>query len=209
MKTIYLVRHGQSVANSNDVLVGKDGPLSELGLKQALTMSERFEHIQIDKLFASDFLRAQQTAAPISSLKKIPVTVDPVFGEFLEPSVFNGQADDAIEVMAYRNERNLKITSDPNWVYEDGETIADFMERINQARILLENSDEKTIAVVAHAYFIVSFISAILLDAKTPSHEWFTVLMKLKLNNTGISVLQFANDKWGVSTFNDIAHFAE
>jgi probable phosphoglycerate mutase len=209
MKTIYLVRHGQSVANSKDILGGKDVPLSELGEKQALIMSERFSHINIDKLIASDFLRAQQTALPISQLKNIPVTIEPVCGEFLEPSEFFGCAEDAPEVLAYRTERNSKVCSDPDWTHGDGESMTNFMHRIHQARVLLENCTEETITVVAHAYFITSFISVILLDAQVPSKDWFTVLTKLKLTNTGISVLKYKNGQWHVSTFNDRAHFAE
>jgi probable phosphoglycerate mutase len=209
MKTIYLVRHGQSEANSKDVLVGKDGPLSELGQAQALIVSERFEHLTIDRLYASDFLRAQQTARPISKLKNLSITVEPVFGEFLEPSEFFGLAEDDEHVLTYRAERNAKVESEPGWTHGDGESIAGFMDRISQARTLLENTDVNTVAVVAHAYFITSFISAILLDTSTPSHEWFTVLAKLKLTNTGISVLQFNDGKWRVLTFNDRAHFAE
>jgi broad specificity phosphatase PhoE len=209
MKTIYLVRHGQSVANAKDVLGGKAVPLSELGQKQALTMSDRFSHIHIDKLIASDFVRAQQTVLPISTLKSMSVTIESVFGEFLEPSEFFGSAEDAPEVLAYRAERNAKVESDPDWTHGDGESMAHFMQRINQARVLLENCTEETIAVVSHAYFITSFIAAILLDTQVPSEDWFSVLKKLKLTNTGISVLKYKNGEWHVSTFNDRAHFAE
>jgi len=209
MKTIYFVRHGQSEANSKEVLVGKDGPLSELGLVQAQTMSDRFAHLQIDKLFASDFLRAQQTATPISKLKTLPITVESVFGEFLEPSDFFGQAEDADEVLAYRLERNKKVELEPTWTHGDGETVAGFMDRINQAKVLLETSDGATLAVVSHAYFITSFVAAILLQTNIPSKEWFSVLSTLRLTNTGISVLTFKDGVWRVLTFNDRAHFAE
>ena len=209
MKTIYLVRHGQSEGNANNLLVGKDGPLSERGQAQAHAVSERFEHLTIDRLYASDFLRAQQTALPISTLKNIPITIEPVFGEFLEPSELFGKAEDDEEVLAYRIERNAKVESDPDWSCGDGETIAGFMNRITRAKVILENTDVDTIAVVAHAYFITSFIAAILLDTDTPSHDWFTVLSKLRLTNTGISVLQFNDGVWRVQTFNDRAHFAE
>ncbi len=208
-KRIYFIRHGQSIANRDDVLGGKDTVLSEQGLQQAEHVAERCQNIDIDMLFVSDFVRAQQTALPIAKAKNIPTTVSELFGEFLEASEFIGLSETDPGVVAYRTERDAHAVTDPNWKYGDGETVAEFLQRLESAKSYLEQLDASSVLVVSHAFFIQGFISAVLLDSFSSSNEWLSAVKTFQHSNTGVSMLRYSKERWRVVMFNDHAHFAE
>jgi probable phosphoglycerate mutase len=61
---LYLVRHGQSVANVTREFSYRavDPPLTELGVEQARITAEHLRPIRVDAIYASPLLRAVQTA---------------------------------------------------------------------------------------------------------------------------------------------------
>jgi broad specificity phosphatase PhoE len=59
---LYLVRHGQTQANYDDLIMGwLDVELNEVGKKQAKTVATKFNE-SIDAIYTSDLLRCTQTA---------------------------------------------------------------------------------------------------------------------------------------------------
>lgn len=61
MKSLYFIRHGQSLANTgavsmHDTLI----PLTDLGLHQAIELQQRWK-IQPSYIYCSELKRAQQT----------------------------------------------------------------------------------------------------------------------------------------------------
>lgn len=78
MTRLILIRHGQSLANSNDLFAGNsDFDLSEFGHRQAACAASYFKkNEQIDSIYASDLLRAYHTAAPIGEALGVPVVGD-------------------------------------------------------------------------------------------------------------------------------------
>jgi broad specificity phosphatase PhoE len=65
---VYLIRHGQTASNAAGVLQGHlPIPLNELGLAQAERLAFRAADLEprVERLFASDLRRAQETAEPI------------------------------------------------------------------------------------------------------------------------------------------------
>lgn len=208
-KNIYLVRHGQSVANRDNVLGGKETILSELGEQQAEQVALRCQNLDLDLLIASDFTRAKQTASAIAKLKQLPVTTNALFGEFHECSEFIGCSEDDDRVVQYRSLRDMNAVSNPAWLYGDGETVADFLERIKSALKYLEEVEASQVLVVSHAFFIQGLLSCVLMNSFTSSREWLSAIKTFKHSNTGVSMLQYNEGKWRVVMFNDHAHFAE
>ena len=66
MTRIILIRHGQSIANFIGKFAGhSDFDLTELGHRQAeLAAGYLLKNEKIDKIYASDLLRAYNTAVP-------------------------------------------------------------------------------------------------------------------------------------------------
>lgn len=72
-----LWRHGQTNWNVEHRFQGHtDIPLDETGVAQAEFTAKRLVTLRPDAIFASDLSRAQQTAAALSRLAGLPVTVD-------------------------------------------------------------------------------------------------------------------------------------
>lgn len=83
MTRLILVRHGQSIANENDLFAGhSDFDLTALGHKQARAVSDYLlKNEKIDVIYASDLLRAYHTATPAAEAFGLPVIKDEGFRE--------------------------------------------------------------------------------------------------------------------------------
>lgn len=67
MTTLYLVRHGETVDNVNQILQGQTGgTLTPKGIRQAEEVKERMRHLDIDAFVSSDLKRAYDTCAIIA-----------------------------------------------------------------------------------------------------------------------------------------------
>ena len=73
MKTIYLIRHGESEDNVSHVESRDHTPLSESGKKQAEKLAERFSSVPVDAILSSPFTRAHDTADAVAKAKGIEI----------------------------------------------------------------------------------------------------------------------------------------
>ncbi len=72
MTTLYLVRHGETVANAAQILQGwQGGELNDTGKAQARDVAEKMKNQRIDAFVASDLHRAIQTCTIIASAKGV------------------------------------------------------------------------------------------------------------------------------------------
>jgi len=140
--SIYLIRHGQTNGNRDRIVQMPDTPLSELGHQQAKQLVQRFENIPIAKIICSDYLRTQQTAAPLHALNK----------SALNPSIFSlqpllrersfgdlrGKAYDDIDADFFADGY-----SPPN-----GETHQQFVERVNLAWEFVLSTYQNTVGSI-------------------------------------------------------------
>lgn len=70
MKTIYLVRHGETLANRQGILQGwTNNPLDDTGRKQASALVTRAARVPLDALYTSDLIRTRETAAPLAAAR--------------------------------------------------------------------------------------------------------------------------------------------
>jgi 2,3-bisphosphoglycerate-dependent phosphoglycerate mutase len=76
MMQVLLIRHGQSANNAQpEHLRVADPDLTELGKRQASATAAWLQTLHVDYLYCSPFLRALETARPISESKNMPVHV--------------------------------------------------------------------------------------------------------------------------------------
>ena len=74
---IYLIRHGQSLANLQACFLGHgDLPLTELGHRQAELTAQYLDSIHADAIYASDLQRAYATAQHTAQRRDMSVTAD-------------------------------------------------------------------------------------------------------------------------------------
>lgn len=76
--TIYVIRHGEKLQTMeiNPALGHTDPALSPRGEEQAESLLRFFEGRDVRRIIASGYLRARQTAAPLSASRGLPVETD-------------------------------------------------------------------------------------------------------------------------------------
>ena len=82
MTTLYLVRHGETVDNANQIMQGQtQGELNENGVQQAREFSEQWKNKEIDIILGSDLKRSIDTARIIAEPHQLEVLTTPLLRE--------------------------------------------------------------------------------------------------------------------------------
>ena len=90
-KTVYFVRHGQSIDNTLPVLHSKDSPLSETGKQQAKDLAQRLATVNFEIIISSPLPRAKETASYISESSDKKVIYSDLFIERRKPEIISGK----------------------------------------------------------------------------------------------------------------------
>lgn len=212
LKTVYLVRHGQSLHNALPVFQAKDAALSDTGREQAGKMAKRATDLKIDALIASPLPRAKETAQIIGNA----MGKDPIYSEiFVErkiPTLIQGKP--------YEDEQANKLWREweasfylPGIHIADGENYDDIVARADLAIAYLNDQVGDSVMVVSHGGLIRTIVARVLMgEALTPELlEKFHNIATIE--NTGLTVLKyragFEDDaKWRLHSYNDHSHLA-
>ena len=141
---LYVVRHGETVENANNCLVGRiNSSLTEKGIEQAYQVAKKFEGKPIDLIVSSPLDRCKQTAEIISE-NKIPI----IYSEKLlgrDHGEFTGKPRDFVNFDEYWN-YNKDIH------YEKAESVKDLYNRVANLIIeLKEKYQDKNVIIVTHS----------------------------------------------------------
>lgn len=201
MSSFILIRHGQSEHHINDLTGGwTDTPLTERGRQQVALLAGRLKKVLAGvqaRMFASDLLRAAQTAELLRGELGLPFTLVPGLRE-----INNGVA------AGMRREEAHPLRNPPtepilDWrPYPGGETWREFYTRVARSMDDLTRGQEDLLVFVSHGGTIIQQVSWWLrLDMATLSRVWFDV------HPASLTVLRL--NRWGdrtVERLNDIAH---
>lgn len=152
-KTVYFVRHGQSVDNASPVFQSINSSLSEKGRSQAKSIAERLSSVQFETLIASPVQRAKETAQYIAERTDKDVMFSDLFVERIKPTEIDGKPwTDAEANKIWRAWEESLYT--PGLRISDGENFDDTILRVDNALAFLKDRTESTLAVVTHGYFL-------------------------------------------------------
>jgi probable phosphoglycerate mutase len=175
--SIYLIRHGQTNGNRDRIVQMPDTPLSELGHQQAEQLAQRFQNIPIATIICSDYLRTQQTAAPLHALKHSTFSLQPLLRERSFGDL-RGKAYDEIDTDFF-----AESYSPPN-----GETHQQFVERVNMAWEFILSTYHKiqgNIVVMTHGLVLRELITQhLIVDEGMPSLSDFQNTCITQVNGT-------------------------
>ena len=150
MIKIYLIRHGESVANTEGIYQGHtyNTHLSELGKKQVLALAKRFVGITLDQIIASPLLRTWETAFAVGRIKKLIVTSEVKILE-TNHGEWEGKHKDVIAKMW--PELYQKWNKFPSSVkFPGGEHFLDTQKRVTAWWKDITQGSKNDIMVVAH-----------------------------------------------------------
>lgn len=212
MKTVYLVRHGESEGNANDYIQSPTTPLSRRGRAQARQLAGRCEHLGIEHILASTMKRAATTAQIIAKRIRIPITSMDLLGEKRQISAHHNrmhsdpQAQEAHDTWWQRfGEKDFRIA--------DEENFADLKARGLSILQLLESRPESVLLVVSHGLILRTLLGCLLLGDDLTPLAGQRILRGFRTNNTGLSEIQYDASRqpqhWSVAVWNDHAHLGE
>ena len=161
MTTIYLVRHGQSLANLHHICAGHtDFELSELGLAQAEAAGAAFAKLPITAIYASDLIRAVQTATPTAKRLGLPITTMPELREHFAGD-WDGVHVDEVTARYPKEEQAWLADPEHNDIPGSEPVPAVRVRMMNAIRKIAEAHDGKHVLITSHCNAIRIFLSGV------------------------------------------------
>jgi broad specificity phosphatase PhoE len=150
---LILVRHGQTAANADGLLLGRaDPPLNERGRAQAAALARGLPPLA--RVVSSPLLRARQTAAVLADANGVAVEVDDRWIE-LDYGTLDGVSAASVPDELWR-----RWAADPDHVPAGGESVAAVGARVRAAcDDLVDEVATSDVAVVSHVSPIKAAIS--------------------------------------------------
>ncbi len=198
MAKIYLVRHAESLANTQGIYQGQtyDTGLSWHGNKQAQLLARRFCDIAIDGIIASPLKRTYRTASYVAEAKALLVCVQPAIKE-----TNHGEWEGKHKLVVERrwSEIYRKWNTKPSKViFPEGEAFRATARRVLEWWGEIVHWD-KDILVITHdniLRIIIAHVLGLPLD-----NIW-----KFHLAPTGLTMVDCHNGKHIISLLNDTNH---
>ena len=197
MKELLLIRHGQTDWNTQGRVQG-GGDLNNIGIAQSNLLATVLQNSQASTIYTSPSKRTHQTAVIIATALSLEVNTTPLLKD-IDYGVWSG----ALLADLIKDDPDLfeQWEKDPSSVtFPEGESLLDLRTRIS---VFMDEITEKhssdTVVVVTHESPIISML-AVALDIPDSSHRNFHA------DNASLTVLQFKNTHYILSTFNDTSH---
>lgn len=199
-KKIYIVRHGQTDFNLQNIVQGSgvDSNLNERGLAQAKAFFEYYKHIPFDKIYTSTLKRTKQT---VKGFLDLGIPTEALAG---------------LNEISWGNKEGFKITPDEDQYYhymlkqwqlgntslriEGGESPDDVVVRMTPAvEKIMSKTSEQTILICMHGRAI-RILLCILLDYPLKSMDMF------EHENLCLYLLDYSGGNFSIKLHNDISH---
>lgn len=198
MTHIYLVRHGESVANTKGIYQGQgyDTPLSPLGNKQAQALARRFADIPVDRIVVSPLLRTKETAGYVSRVCGAPMVFEHAIIETNHGAWEGKSKDEIIKTWPVLYKKWLKFPSGVK--FPGGEHFLETQKRVIAWWVGFLNETDENILVVTHDN-IIRIIVAYIFGMK------LNKIWKFHLQPTAVTHV-VAGEKPAIIALNDGIH---
>jgi broad specificity phosphatase PhoE len=195
LSTIYLVRHGLTEMNEQNLLRGwSDVDLSEKGKKQAEFAATFFEGKKLSRIYCSDLRRTMETAEYIAKVADGKLTPTPNLRP-IEFGDWQGKPLSEIEKPMLELEKTWKM--DPNRKAPNAkESFAEFQNRSQQflELVLREMKSGESIGIVAHLRNMIWILAYILNNREPLEGEKIELLNQITQDPAAVSVILYNCD---------------
>ncbi len=204
MTKLLLIRHGESKANELGLYAGHgDFELTEKGQEQAkLTADFICSHYAVDAIYASDLLRAYQTAEATAKELGMEIVKDKglreIFAGEWEGHPFDRLAED------FKKDYDMWLTDIGNAVCTGGESVKELKERVVGAlQSIAEKNEGKTVVIATHATPVrVAQCTAQGMElGKLNEVPW--------VSNASVTEIIYENENWSVGKVSMDEHLAD
>lgn len=199
---VFLVRHGETQWNTELRVMGQlDIPLNERGRAQARRTAELLAQEKFSAIYASDLVRAVETAQIIAAPHRIDVITVPQLRE-ARYGLWEGLTRQEV-LERFPEEYQMRRTDPANFRPSGGESRKELYERASRifSELVAQHPRQK-ILIVSHGGTIRAILRYVL--GLGPGNGHFAV------DNCGITIIDKEdNDFYEVFTVNSIFHLQE
>jgi len=199
MTKVYLVRHGQTAWNLEEVFRGRaDIPLDETGKNEVHLAGEALKDETLHAIYSSPLSRSMETAENIAKFQNIPVTpfdsiVDISYGEWEGKSLKEVQ-DKFPDLYALWLEEPHKVS------FPAGESLDEVRSRAMEAvENLVAKHKNENIALVAHR--VPNKVICCALLGIDNSNFW-----RIQQDTASTNLFTYKDGQWFVSFLNDTSY---
>jgi len=208
--TLYLLRHGESVANVERVFAAKkiDPPLSDTGIQQITMQAKSLKnlslnsHFEFSALYASPLLRARHTANIVGQC----CGLEPIFSDDLmeiNVGILDGEdQEDAVKWAMYEGVIEKWNQGLYNVSFQAGESLNDvgtrfsrFLQELEDKQSESSGEGNENILVVGHCLL---FMAVIWLFCENHGHT----LEDGHMGRGHLSIISKSNDRFRLLKFN-------
>jgi len=199
MTKVYVVRHGQTAWNLEEVFRGRmDIPLDETGKKEVHLAGEALKDETLHAIYSSPLSRSMETAENIAKFQNIPVTplesiIDISYGEWEGVSLVEVQKK-------YPDLYGLWLKEPHNITFPGGESLEQVRVRTRNAiDDLLEKHKDENIALVAHR--VPNKVICCSLFGIDNSNFW-----RIQQDTASTNLFVYKDGQWIISYLNDTSY---
>ncbi len=199
MTKIYLVRHGQTAWNREEIFRGRaDIPLNEIGFREAELIGEYLKGMDIHVIYTSPLSRAKETARRIAQFFNLKVQlligiIDMRFGKWEGRSLQEVQKTDRELYQQWREKPHIVRLP-------EGESLDEVRVRAMAAlEGVIQYHHGMNIVLVSHRVVNKVIICGIL--GIDNSHFW-----QIGQDTAAINLIQFKEGKYILSLLNETCH---
>lgn len=196
MKKLFIVRHGETDFNRQNIVQGSgiDMPLNDLGFRQAHAFYEFYKDYPFEHVFTSTLIRSQQSVAKF--IEKLPHTFLSGLNE-ISWGDFEGKPQTPEQKIAYFNLTESWNKGDVHARTPNGESPFELQQRQQIAlNEILHNNDANDILICMHGRAMKSFLCLLLNEPLTKMENFQhrnLCLYEIHINNVETKLIR-AND---------------
>lgn len=147
---LFVLRHGESVTNSEKRLPLSDTPLTSKGIRQARQTAKHLASCEVGVIYASPILRAMQTAAIIAAELDCPIEIRPGLRDMSFGGLMGRKEDGTDEEVNthLKQRQNDKL----GYRFPGGENFYDIQDRVMPIMDEVLSLRKSAAAIVSHLY---------------------------------------------------------
>lgn len=206
MKTLYLIRHGETDHNAAGRAMGQmDVPLNERGIEQARQTAGFLRRYPIERIVSSDLGRAMATAQPLADGLGLAIEPDARLRE-LSFGILEGKTVGECELLDPAAVERWR-SGDFDAALPGGESRRSLMKRTREVLEEIAAGPHAHVALFSHGGAL-NALHTHMVEHGNP-HPREHIPRAFRFHNAAVSVAAWAEDQWRFLVVNSTFHLAE
>lgn len=203
MVTLYIVRHGETVWNTEKRMQGRhDSSLTERGVEQAELLAERLKNINFSVIYSSPLGRTVKTSQIIGLQRNLPIIKE---DRLIEMDLGDWEGLTQEQILKKNEEQLYNFWNKPQlYISDGGEEFSDVRKRIKPLIKDIENKhDNEKILLVTHSITLKTIMSNF--EGRSLEKFWESPY----IHQASVSIVEINNGQATVITHGDSSHLGK